>query len=87
MRARAEAPSARSGVALAQVATEAGVAPLLKWEGCARLPQSGAPTEDRHIGRFLPLCDFDWNWPKRCDCAAIDALLAGIQDRAHRGQD
>ena len=28
-----------------------------------------------HIGRFKPLCDFDWNWPKRCDRAAIDALM------------
>jgi DNA replication protein DnaC len=29
-----------------------------------------------HIGRFKPLCDFDWSWPKRCDRAAVDALMA-----------
>ena len=22
------------------------------------------------------MCDFDWNWPKRCDRAAVDALMA-----------
>ena len=29
-----------------------------------------------HIGRFKPLCDFDWTWPKRCDRAAFEALMA-----------
>jgi hypothetical protein len=28
-----------------------------------------------HIGRFKPLCDFDWAWPKRCDRTAIDTLM------------
>ena len=28
-----------------------------------------------HIGRFKPLCDFDWTWPKRCDRAAVEALM------------
>ena len=32
--------------------------------------------KDAHIGRFKPLCDFDWTWPKRCDRAAIEALMA-----------
>jgi hypothetical protein len=27
-----------------------------------------------HIGRFKPLCDFDWTWPKRCDGSAFEAL-------------
>ena len=31
---------------------------------------------DAHIGRFKPLCDFDWAWPKRCDRAAVEALMA-----------
>ncbi|MEI7607378.1 MAG: IS21-like element helper ATPase IstB [Rhodospirillaceae bacterium] len=30
---------------------------------------------DAHIGRFKPLCDFDWAWPKRCDRAAVEALM------------
>lgn len=29
-----------------------------------------------HIGRFKPLCDFDWTWPKRCDRAAFEALMS-----------
>ena len=31
--------------------------------------------ESAHIGRFKPLCDFDWAWPKRYDRAAIEALM------------
>jgi DNA replication protein DnaC len=29
-----------------------------------------------NIGRFKPLADFDWTWPKHCDRAAIDALMS-----------
>ena len=35
-----------------------------------------AALQTAHIGRFKPLCDFDWSWPKRCDRAAIEALMA-----------
>ena len=28
-----------------------------------------------HIGRFKPLCDFDWNWPKSRDRAGIEGLM------------
>jgi DNA replication protein DnaC len=28
------------------------------------------------IGRFKPLCDFDWNWPVKCDRAAIEELMS-----------
>lgn len=28
------------------------------------------------IGRFKPICDFDWSWPDRCDRAAIEALMS-----------
>jgi DNA replication protein DnaC len=27
------------------------------------------------IGRFTPMSDFDWTWPKRIDRAAIEAVL------------
>ena len=27
------------------------------------------------VGRFLPMSDFDWNWPKRVDRPAIEAAL------------
>jgi hypothetical protein len=59
-----------------EVAAEAWVTPLLGWEeqeharrGLERRPRSA------HIGRFKPLCDFDWSWPKRCDRAVVDALM------------
>jgi DNA replication protein DnaC len=28
-----------------------------------------------HLGRFKPLADFDWNWPKHCDKATVSALM------------
>ena len=28
------------------------------------------------IGRFKPLADFDWAWPRRCDRAAIETLMS-----------
>jgi DNA replication protein DnaC len=27
------------------------------------------------IGRFVPMSEFDWAWPKRIDCAAVEAAL------------
>ena len=37
------------------------------------------------IGRFKPLADFDWSWPRRCDRAAIETLmgLAFIDEAAN----
>jgi len=32
--------------------------------------------KDAQIGRFKPICDFDWGWPKRCDRVAVEALMA-----------
>jgi len=35
------------------------------------------------IGRFKPLADFDWSWPKRCDREAVDELMTlGFLDEA-----
>jgi DNA replication protein DnaC len=28
-----------------------------------------------HIGRFKPLADFDWNWPKHCDKTAVSEFM------------
>src|SRR5271166_1420843 len=59
-----------------EAATQAWVEPLIGWEEQERARRS---LERRlgtaHIGRFKPLCDFDWSWPKRCDRAAIEALM------------
>jgi DNA replication protein DnaC len=51
--------------------------PLLDWEEQERRRRSlERRLKDARIGRFKPLCDFDWAWPKRCDRAAIEALMA-----------
>ena len=53
-----------------------GSAPLIEWEEQERARRSlERRLQEAHIGRFKPLCDFDWNWPKRCDRAAIEALM------------
>ena len=59
-----------------EVASEAWVTPLLGWEEQERA-RRGLERRARsaHIGRFKPLCDFNWSWPKRCDRAAVDALM------------
>jgi DNA replication protein DnaC len=50
---------------------------LLGWEEQERARRSlERRFKDARIGRFKPLCDFDWTWPKRCDRAAIEALMS-----------
>ncbi len=59
-----------------EVINESWVTILLGWEEQERARRS---LERRlgtaRIGRFKPLCDFDWGWPQRCDRAAIEALM------------
>ena len=31
--------------------------------------------ERSHLGRFKPMADFDWTWPKRIDRQAVEAVL------------
>ena len=58
-------------------ATAAWVAPLLQWEEDERSRRSlERRLQSAHIGRFKPICDFDWRWPKRCDRAAVEALMS-----------
>jgi len=60
-----------------EVAAAGWLAPLLDWEHEERRRRSlERRLKDARIGRFKPLCDFDWAWPKRCDRAAIEALMA-----------
>ena len=60
-----------------EVATQPWIAALLDWEEQERARRSlERRLKDAQIGRFKPLCDFDWAWPKRCDRAAIEALMA-----------
>src|SRR3954468_10019019 len=60
-----------------EVATSDWVAALLDWEEQERGRRSlERRLKDARIGRFKPICDFDWTWPKRCDRAAVEALMA-----------
>jgi DNA replication protein DnaC len=53
------------------------VEPLLDWEDQERARRSlERRLKDAHIGRFKAVCDFDWTWPKRCDRASFEALMA-----------
>jgi len=65
LRARAEALHLHGLVAhWPEVATQTWVAPLLDWEEQQRACRSlERRLQTAHIGRFKPLCDFDWNWP------------------------
>ena len=50
---------------------------LLDWEDEERARRSlERRLRAAHIGRFKPLCDFDWDWPKSCDRTGIEALMA-----------
>ena len=50
---------------------------LIEWEEQERARRSlERRLKDAHIGRFKPLCDFDWTWPKKCDKPAIEALMS-----------
>jgi DNA replication protein DnaC len=59
------------------IATADWVESLLQWEENERARRSlERRLRDAHIGRFKPLCDFDWVWPKRCDRAALEELIS-----------
>lgn len=61
----------------ADIATADWVESMLQWEEEERARRSlERRLRDAHIGRFKPLCDFDWAWPKRCDRAAVEELIS-----------
>ena len=60
-----------------EIGAEPWVEPLLQWEEQERARRSlERRLAEAHWGRFKPLCDFDWSWPKRCDRAAVEALMS-----------
>jgi len=54
----------------------AWLAQWLQWETQQR-QQRGLQRRLRaaHLGRFKPLADFDWDWPKQCDRSTVSALM------------
>ena len=77
LQARAKALHLHGLLAHWQEAVDAGwVADLLDWEEEERARRSLERRLGRaHIGRFKPICDFDWTWPKRCDQTLFEALM------------
>jgi DNA replication protein DnaC len=62
------------------------IASLIQWEEEERARRSlERRLGSAHLGRFRPLADFDWDWPKRCDREAIEELmgLAFLQEAAN----
>ena len=49
---------------------------LLGWEEAERARRSlERRLRSAHIGRFKPLADFDWAWPKQIDRGAVEELM------------
>jgi len=78
LRGRAKALNLFGLLANWEEAAAAGwVQALLDWEDQERARRSlERRLRTARIGRFKPLCDFDWYWPKSCDRAGIEALMS-----------
>lgn len=59
-----------------EVAAAEWLAPLIDWEESERARRSlERRIKAARIGRFKAIQDFDWDWPKRCERGAVEALL------------
>lgn len=62
-----------------EVSEASWVEPLIAWEEEERARRSMERRMARSgLGAFKPMVDFDWQWPTRCDRAAIEEIL-GLQ--------
>jgi len=69
-----------------EVMNVAWLAPLLAYEEAERTRRSlERRIKDARLGRFKPLADFDWKWPKKIDKTVIDDLfkLSFFEDGAN----
>ena len=78
LRARAVALGLHGLIAHWDEAVAAGwVEAIIIWEEQERARRSHERRlRNAHIGRFKPLCNFDWDWPKQCDRMAIESLMS-----------
>ena len=61
---------------MAEPAQARWVAQMLAWEAAERSRRSlERRLREAHIGRFKPLADFDWAWPKSIDRGAVEELM------------
>jgi DNA replication protein DnaC len=77
LQARAKALNLHGLLAHWPEAVAAGWAPsLIDWEEDERARRSlERRLQGAHIGRFKPLCDFEWDWPTAIDRATFEALM------------
>ena len=60
-----------------EVAGADWVEKVVQWEEDGRTQRSlERRIKNARVGRFKPMCDFDWKWPKRCDRSAVEALMS-----------
>jgi DNA replication protein DnaC len=59
-----------------EIADRGWIEPLIGWEEQERARRSlERRLGNARLGRFKPLVDFDWAWPRRCDREAIEELM------------
>ena len=59
-----------------EVSDQDWVVRLIEWEEVERQARSlQRRLANARLGQFKPLADFDWQWPKRCDRAALEELM------------
>ena len=52
------------------------IEPLIRWEEQERARRGlQRRLSNARLGRFKPLADFDWHWPKQCDRQAVEELM------------
>lgn len=52
------------------------IADLIAWEETARCERGcQLRLQNARLGRFKPLAQFDWSWPKKCDRETIEELM------------
>jgi DNA replication protein DnaC len=52
------------------------IEPLIRWEEEERARRGlQRRLSSARLGRFKPLADFDWSWPKQCDRQAVEELM------------
>lgn len=59
-----------------EISDQDWVVRLIEWEESERQARSlQRRLSHARLGHFKPLADFDWQWPKRCDRAALEELM------------
>ena len=59
-----------------EVCDASWVAQLVQWEEGERSQRSlDSRLKNARIGRFKPIAEFDWHWPKKCDREAIEEFM------------